>query len=145
MIFIFTIQFVTGVTGLSVGNNLDSLLENSFSSEMKTNSTNRNEADLYQDIFKCCGWNNFTDYKVNDTTNKIPKSCCKDKSKCPDDTTEKSDLVYPDGCKSKLINAFQTVIHVACAILVTFSVFNFLSISLSLILARQLRIGYQYT
>jgi hypothetical protein len=55
------------------------------------------------------------------------------------------DLVYQDGCKSKLINAFQTVIHVVCAILVTFSVFNFLSISLSLILARQLRIGYQYT
>ena len=84
---------------------------------MKTNSTNIKEADLYQNIFKCCGWNNYTDYKVQNTV-VMPKSCCKDYTKCSNGTTEDEKLVYEDGCKLKLNNAFQTVIHAACAILV---------------------------
>ncbi len=144
MSFIFIVQFATGIAGLSVRNNSNfgSFLEDMFSSELSINATQSslNERNTYQKVFKCCGWNGPDDYK-NVSIIIAPESCCKVVSDC--NKSVKADL-YDNGCKVKITEAFQTVIQVACSMLITFSMFNLLSITLSFILARQIRNGYQY-
>lgn len=148
MSFIFIVQFVTGIAGLSVRNNSNfgSILENMFKSELSINATQSsiNERDTYQKVFKCCGWDGPNDYlnvTLNVTQLQAPYSCCKSATSC--DKSDKKTL-FDNGCKAKITEAFQTVIQVACSMLITFSMFNLLSITLSFLLARQIRVGYQY-
>ena len=142
MSLIFLIQIITGITGLSVRNsaNFNSYVDNVFAAEFKINSTMSTERDFYQENFKCCGWKSFNDYLSNEDKLQIPSSCCIDKT-C-DTTTGKN--VFSNGCNVKLYDASRFVIETACSILVTFSLINLVSIILSFILSRQIRIGYQY-
>lgn len=142
MTVVFIVQFITGVVGLSVKNssNFATYVDNTFSSEFVVNSTASTERDFYQQHFGCCGWINSTDYMVGIVLN-APESCCKVKN-C---VTSNSSALFETGCRIKIQDASRKVIDVACGILVTFSVFNFISILLSLILSRQIKNGYQYT
>lgn len=144
MSFVFLVQFVTGIVGLSVKNSskFDKYVENVFANELNINATDIKERDFYQEFFKCCGWNGVNDYRNQSQVINAPQSCCKNKEAC--DVTFRGDL-FADSCDTKLINASKHVIEVVCAILVTFSIFNFFSIILSFLLARQIRNGYQYT
>lgn len=143
---VFIIQFITGVTGLSVRNSskFESWIRDSVASELKTNSTNPSNRDFYQRTFKCCGWTNYTDYENADKNLEAPKSCCNSEKTCEEPVKDGA-LVYQNGCSKAIVNSYQTVIQVACAILVTFSMLNLMSIVLSCCLVRQIKHGYQYT
>ena len=136
MSLIFLIQLITGAVGLSVRNssNFNKYVENVFKDQFNTEENRTEERDFYQRQFQCCGWQSPLEYNVT----KIPDSCCANKP-C---TTQNS---FGDGCRLKLTDASRFVIETACSILVTFSLFNLISIILSFILARQIRNGYQYT
>lgn len=125
--------------------NFGTFLDNMFAKELSINcsANDANERDTYQTGFKCCGWNEPNDY-LNNTMESLhaPLSCCSVSGNCNGTSKE---YLFKDGCKGKITEALKTVIQVACAILVTFSMFNLLSITLSFVLARQIRIGYQYT
>ena len=137
MFTVFIIQFIPGVVGLSVKNSskFGNYVSNVFQSEFVVNSTAEVERDFYQQYFRCCGWVSFSDYNKT-----IPDSCCKT-TKC-DTNTEA--LIFTDACGPKITSASKHVIDVACGILVTFAIFNFISIALSLMMSRQIKNGYHY-
>lgn len=143
MSLVFIIQFITGVVGLSVKNSskFDDYVANVFAPQLNMNSTQESERDFYQSYFKCCGWNGLSDYILNGQLN-ATRSCCKNENDC---VTSDSSKLFNNACSTKLIDASRHVIQVACAILVTFSVFNIISVVLSFVLARQIKNGYQYT
>jgi hypothetical protein len=143
MLVIFVIQFITGVVGLSVKNSdkFSVWVTRTFANEFTPNTTMAAERDFYQQYFACCGWNGTDDYVDALGVLNAPSSCCK-QPKCV--TTDKANL-FDASCSSKLMAASRRVIDVACSILVTFSIFNFLSIALSLVMSRQIKNGYQYT
>ena len=145
MSLILLIQFITGVTGLGVKNSsmFNNYVEDVFKKDFILNTTLPIERDFYQEKFKCCGWNGFEDYLINGTL-QAPKSCCFDQLNCTENESDKK-KIFSGSCGGKLIEALQVTINVACGILVTFSVFNFISILFSALLARQIRSGYQYT
>jgi hypothetical protein len=147
MSLVFVIQFITGIVGLSVKNdgsypaNVANALEPSFARKNDTPAT----TNFYQRHFKCCGWNNYKDYIKNSVI--IPESCCKI-ANCniiAANGTVNESLINTDGCKDNLVTTIKQVIEGACGILVTMSIFNLISISLSILLARQIKSGYQYS
>lgn len=149
---IFVIQFITGIVGLSVKNsssftsNVAGIVEPMF----KYNHSN-SETDFYQKTFKCCGWSGYTDYSFLDNSNntiyRLPISCCKDPKNCNETLLNQTPqtFAFAVGCQTSLIKNFSKVIEVACGILVTMSLITLLSIALSLVLARQVKTGYQFT
>ncbi|CAF0865847.1 unnamed protein product [Brachionus calyciflorus] len=143
MSLIFLIQFITGAVALGVKNSssFDSYAEKVFAHELNINSTHEIERDFYQTFFQCCGWNGIRDYMLPNNTVQAVDSCCKAKG-C--DTSEVTQL-FESPCNSKLIGASRRIIDVAGSILLVFAFFNLTSIILSVILARQIRAGYQYT
>jgi hypothetical protein len=144
---VFLIQFITGIVGLSVKNsedfnaNVAHIVEPLF--EFDHNNT---ETNFYQKHFKCCGWDNYTSFMDGEIL-KVPASCCKDPSTCdPSSITENDEkLLWQTGCKSILVVQFRKVIEGACGILVSMSIITLISIALSILLARQIRTGYQHT
>ena len=145
MFVVFIIQFITGVVGLSVKNSskFTTYVENVFAADFTLNSPNAGERDFFQTNYKCCGWKGSENY-LNGTELEAPPSCC-DPGKNKNCTgSVKADL-FQDNCGSKIIDASKRVIEAACGILVTFAIFNFISILLSLFMSRQIKSGYQYT
>jgi hypothetical protein len=142
MFVVFIIQFITGVVGLSVKNSskFPTYVQNVFQSEFTLDTTAKVERDFYQKHFECCGWNGPIDYTVNGTF-APPTSCCKAQT-C--NVTNVNDL-FDVGCAGKLTNASMKVIDSVCGILVAFAVFNAISIVLSVLHARQIKRGYQYS
>jgi len=149
MSLVFIIQFITGVTGLGVKNSskfdtyVKDEMEHVFNTSSNLNKITIDERDKLQEMFKCCGWSNFKDYK-----SEVPSSCCIDKSteKCTANDIDNHLKNYrEDGCATKITFAFSMIIETACGILVTFSLFNLISIVLSILLARSIKSGYQYT
>ena len=149
MALVFVIQFITGIVGLSVKNDgsypekVAEMFKPSFKIEPPFTT------DFYQMHFKCCGWNNYNDYK--NVTYFVPKSCCRLKN-CNVTGIENSTsaeviskLIYTDGCQTLLVKTVKEVIEGACGILVAMSIFNLISISLSILLARQIKYGYQFS
>lgn len=148
MSLIFVIQFITGIVGLSVkhSDKFDDEIKEEFKNDFKLDTTKTLERDAIQHYFKCCGWGSFRDYQYENNTFNVPTSCCKDQSPLNCDTFgNRSAIYFEDGCSTKLIRGFGTVIETACAILVTFSIFNLIGIVLSIILGRNIKSGYQYT
>ena len=162
---VFVVQIVTGVTGLTVKNSakFNDYVENVFAKEFRLNATavQQVERDKFQTLFQCCGWQSVNDYRYLNETIIAPKSCCirkpetikqakKNKkavrqvqvAKC--DTSNPDDL-YKKSCNMKITDATRHIIEVACAILVIFAVLNLSSISLSFLLSKQIKSGYQYT
>jgi hypothetical protein len=64
MTIVFLFQFITGVVGLSVRNSskFNDYVSDTFKSEFVLNSTQPEERDVYQQRFKCCGWQSPKDY-----------------------------------------------------------------------------------
>lgn len=153
MSVVFVIQFITGITGLSVYHSakFNTYIEDVFEAEFKPNATVAdNESNNYQSNLHCCGWEDFNSWKVNTTGSAffdIPKSCCKNETDCdltnPDEATWKS-KIYSVGCKSKIMPLVKDIIEVVCGILVAFSVFNFIGIITSVVISNKLRTGYQF-
>jgi len=145
MSIVFVIQFITGVTGLSVMHNakFNDYVKEIFQSEFNYSSSTVNESIFYQETFHCCGWNDYQDWNLT-VGSPLPASCCKDKSVV---CTNESPTFWGAhvGCGSKIMGAFTTVIEVVCGILVTFSLFNFASIVLAATLSKKIRTGYSYT
>jgi hypothetical protein len=142
MSVIFVIQFITGITGLSVlhSSRFDSFVEVVFKPQFTPNTTSEpNESDFYQKQFKCCGFNNYTDWIFNKTQWNVPESCCINKNDCSaiDDPKQ----YYNVGCEGKLRSVISSVIEVACGILVAFSIFNFGSIILSVVISNRIKRG----
>jgi hypothetical protein len=163
---IFVIQIVTGVTGLTVKNSskFNDYVENVFANEFRLNVTKAKEVerDKFQTLFQCCGWQSVNDYRLTNGTIMAPKSCCarkpeviqakkskkaavKRQIQAATCDTSKPDDLYKKSCNMKITDATRHIIEVACAILVIFSVLNLSSISLSFLLSKQIRSGYQYT
>jgi hypothetical protein len=161
---VFVVQIVTGVTGLTVKNSskFNDYVENVFAGEFKLNVTKVREAerDKFQSLFQCCGWQSINDYRYPNNTIIAPKSCCVRKPEVKAkknkkaaiqkrqaatcDTSNPADL-YKKSCNMKITDATRHVIEVACTILVVFAVLNLSSISLSFLLSKQIKSGYQYT
>jgi hypothetical protein len=148
MSLVFVIQFITGIVGLSVKNdgsyptNVAEMFEPSFAKKNDTPAT----TNFYQSHFKCCGWNDYKDYINNKVI--IPNSCCKiancNITAVNANITNNESLINTKGCKDDLVTTIKQVIEGACGILVTMSIFNLMSISLSILLARQIKSGYRY-
>lgn len=91
---------------------------------------------------KCCGWNGASDYYVNGSF-QAPKSCCK----VPQDScnpANKDDL-FESSCNFKLMDIARSVIGVVGGVLLAFGIINFFSIGLSVFMARQISVGYQFS
>lgn len=150
MSFIFVIQFITGVVGLSVKNSskfndyVSQVLKDDFKANIT--ETRAQERDEFQRVFECCGWQKYDDYRLDDNTWHVPKSCCLDKSedKCKEND-ETGKMYYGRGCNLVITDVFRRVIESACAILLVFSFVNLVSIILSIMLGRNIKNGYQYT
>ena len=148
MSIVFIIQFITGIVGLSVKNdgsfpaNVASIFKPSFAPNKEIFETN-----FFQQHFKCCGWNSYTDYSNGGVNNySIPTSCCS-ASNCTEATINQnpSQLVFAIGCQDILVQTFSKVIEGACGILVAMSLINLISILLSIVLARYIKSGYQFS
>jgi len=146
---VFLIQFITGIVGLSVKNsedfnaNVAHIVEPLFEF-----AHNNSETNFYQKHFKCCGWDNYSSFiDGGDSILKVPASCCKEPSTCDPSTitATEENLLWGTGCKAILLVQFRKVIEGACGILVSMSIITLISIALSIILARQIKTGYQYT
>ena len=145
MSLIFLIQLITGITGLSVKNssNYNTYVDNVFAKEFKHTTPLHEERDFYQKHFSCCGWQSPEDYRNSTTTElEAPTSCCANMKTCD---SSKIENLFKVGCNVKLYDASRFVIETACTILVIFAFFNLVSIVLSFVLSRQIRVGYQYT
>lgn len=150
MSIVFLIQFITGIVGLSVKNDpkysqyVAEALQKSFAPVPSA------IGKFYEKKFECCGYKSFEDYKQAGNYS-VPPSCCKT-SGCdianingnlPNATSK--DLIFEVGCKASLENNIRKVIEGACGILVTMSIFNLISIVLSVTLSRQIKDGYQFS
>ncbi|MEQ2160392.1 hypothetical protein GOODEAATRI_033333, partial [Goodea atripinnis] len=80
-----------------------------------TNATKTSDWDVVQEMFKCCGVNNYTDWQNN-----IPKSCCNPPCK------DKEPTYYSEGCLERLKNWFEE---------------NFLSTGISVIILCIIEVG----
>ncbi|MED6252277.1 hypothetical protein ATANTOWER_009485 [Ataeniobius toweri] len=80
-----------------------------------TNETKTSDWDVVQEMFKCCGVNNYTDWQNN-----IPKSCCNPPCK------GKKPAYYSEGCLERLKNWFEE---------------NFLSTGISVIILCIIEVG----
>jgi len=148
MSLVFVIQFITGITGLTVLHNskFKGYVGEIFQKEFGYNNSNtrtKEESDRFQQMFQCCGWVGPIDWEDSSVNaSGIPESCCKTVAGCD---VSVSTNIWQTGCQSKIMSAVSTVIEVVCGILVTFSLFNFASIVLAAMLSKKIRTGYSYT
>jgi len=147
MCIVFVIQFITGVTGLSTmhSTKFHNTVEDMFKAQFNVNTTNSTlESDFYQEKLHCCGWASWKDWEdLSKEDLGVPKTCFMDESKYKNSTNADTIAanVWQTGCHEKLISAVETIIEVACGVLVAFSLFNFVGIVMAAMWAKKLHAG----
>lgn len=104
--------------------------------------------DSMQELFKCCGVKNYTDwftttwYLKNGT---VPHSCCKNitSPECTGKLTQQGPL-NTEGCEAKLEKFLQDVLTYAMVVVVAFAIIKFFGmVSVCAITCRSHRSGYE--
>ena len=151
LFLVFLIQMFTGIAGLSVkaSSKFSTFVEQAFVADFSWNVTSaqRRQRDEFQRNFECCGWKGARDsYMLPNNTLDAPSSCCSGTlpRDPPCDPSNASEL-FKDSCNIKLIDVSRSIIDAMCSILVTFSILNVVSVVASCVMARMIRISYQYT
>ncbi|CAJ0918162.1 unnamed protein product [Ranitomeya imitator] len=98
---------------------------------------------VYRGQFKCCGANNFTDWKNYDPfkgTNDVPDSCCKQfLLNCGKNLTN----IYTAGCVPTIEAIFKTNIGIIAGVALGIAFFEVLGIIFACCLMKGIRSGYE--
>ncbi|KAJ7373773.1 hypothetical protein OS493_011382 [Desmophyllum pertusum] len=99
--------------------------------------------DLLQEKEKCCGVNNYTDWRRSHFTNGnpsfVPDSCCKEMNPGCGDISEGTDNINTEGCYKKTLALLRDNLIIICGIGVAVAVIQLLSMIFALVLICKIR------
>ncbi|XP_073419556.1 CD63 antigen [Dendrobates tinctorius] len=143
---IFLVEIAAAIAGYVYRNQLQSAFTDTITDGLqkynKTTEAKKGIDDL-QKGFKCCGANNFTDWKNYDPfkgTNDVPDTCCKEITpNCGRNLTN----IYTAGCVPAIEALFKTNIGIIAGVALGIAFFEILGIVFACCLMKGIRSGYE--
>ncbi|XP_073519857.1 CD63 antigen isoform X2 [Phyllobates terribilis] len=143
---IFLVEIAAAIAGYVYRNQVQSAFSDTITAGMRNYSTTaeaKKGIDDLQTNFKCCGANNFTDWKNFDPfkgTNDVPDSCCKEVStNCGKNLTN----IYTAGCVPTIESMLKTRIGIIAGVALGIAFFEILGIVFACCLMKGIRSGYE--
>ncbi|XP_071955826.1 tetraspanin-4-like isoform X2 [Antedon mediterranea] len=151
LLLIFILELAAGIVGFIYRSDVEQYVSTDLMVGLSKYNTTNEEGlttawDKLQDIEKCCGVNNFTDWgntTLYGNMNSVPPSCC-----MGDDNTEncgngvllqRMPNVYTKGCKDALKDDFSKYLYQIGAIGIAIGLFQIIGLALSLVLYYQVK------
>lgn len=128
LLIIFILELAAGIFAIVKKDDIEEQFQKDFTDAIKTkysptdtNGVVNKVIDTFQKEHKCCGYNNWLDWKGSkyyQNKKLVPKSCCKTDQGCPTDANNpNSSVYYQEGCFVKVTDWFKdnSIIAGACA------------------------------
>lgn len=143
---IFLVEIAAAIAGYVYRNQLQTAFTETITDGLKKYNTSTEITkgiDELQRDFKCCGANNYTDWKNYDPfkgTDQVPDSCCKVPAPgCGKNITQ----INQEGCVSKIESLIKTNIGIVAGVALGIAFFEILGIVFACCLMKGIRSGYE--
>lgn len=142
---VFLAELVAGISGFIFRHEIKGVLQDVMKKALNNynhTDTRSSAVDTIQRKLKCCGLNNYTDWKDMPyfAENGIPQSCCKEVSACNPvvlkNITLAGGVVYDGGCFSLVTNTMESNLGIVAGISFGIAFFQLIGIFLACCLSR---------
>lgn len=160
LIILILVEIGGAIAGYLLRGKVKSGLKDGMDDAVKnyyTDSDFKEAMDKVQEsVIKCCGVTSYKDYLSNDnsttnstTTNRVPKSCCKNKdgTNCKyqniDTENPESNGIYLQGCYDELLSKAKKSFLIVGGVAIGIAVFQILGVICAYVLTKQFKLSYE--
>ncbi|KAM9344187.1 CD63 antigen [Pholidichthys leucotaenia] len=141
------VEIAAGIAGYIFRDKVKDAVQNSLTNMFKNyNSTTtfKDSLDGIQQLLKCCGVNNSTDWTHFGSDGKtVPDSCCRnEKPGCGKTAMDKPKIIYTEGCHDAMERILKANLFWVFVAALVIAVLQIMGIVFACILIRSVRSGY---